>query len=496
MNQSAWRRLWFPIATLSIFAALALFNRDILFQFRDEALDQSHKVLGYAIQIGIWLSTAHFLNRLLIVFFWDGLVLRTLGAPVPRLVKDVFTILLYITAITGIVGFVFEKSVTGFWTTSGIVGLVLGFALKNMILDVFTGLAINLDRPYKIGDWIMVHGNGSHQTVTGQIMEINWRTTRLHTEDDSMVILPNSMLGTMMVTNYWGAGPGSRFETEFCLDYSIPTERACRVLQAGAKAAAGKHGILETPEPNVVVSGTNALGVVYKIRYWTSKWTEGVTRGGAQSHVNRSILAHLHQAGITPAYPKQDVFYAEMPTRHLNAAAVEDRVALLRQTELFQNLEDGELSALANAMHQRRFRKGEKLITQGESGHSMFILSEGLLHVYLNVSTNGSQTELKVGQIIPGEFFGEMSLLTGEPRSATVVAATDVVAHEITKEHMNELLRRNPALAQTITRIVAARRVSNSEKMASATPEERIEETESLAQQLMGKMKAFFRGVF
>ena len=493
MTRSALRRLWFPVFTLMLFGGLAIFNRDILFQFRAEAIGQSQKVLSYAIQIGIWLSAAHFINRLLVVFFWDGLVYQTIGAPVPRLLKDVVTIFLYIVAVTGIVGFVFEKSVTAFWTTSGVVGLIIGFALRNMILDVFTGLAINIDRPYKIGDWIMVHGS---KPVTGRVIEINWRTTRLHTEDDSLVVVPNSVLGISVVTNYWGTGPSSRFETEFCLDYSIPTERACRVLLAGAKAAVGQKGILEHPEPRVLVSGTNELGIIYKVRYWTKPWGDGVTRGGCRSHINRSILAHLQQAGITPAYPKQDVYYAEMPTRHLDVTSVEDLTQLLGQTALFKDLDADELRELASGMRQRRFNKGDRLIEQGAAGDSMFILSEGLLHAYIRVSNNGTEHEVKVGQIVPGEFFGEMSLLTGEPRSATIVAATDVVAQEITKENMSRLLRKYPEVAETISHVVAERRVMNSEKTVLATPEERLEETESLAQQIMSKMKAFFRGVF
>ncbi|MCZ6818120.1 MAG: mechanosensitive ion channel, partial [Calditrichaeota bacterium] len=134
-----------------------LANKDMLLQFGSEALSQSQKVLAYVIQIGIWLSAAHFLNRLVIVFVWDGLVAKAIGAPIPRLVKDIFTILVYLTAVTGIIGIVFGKDITGFWATSGVVSIVLGFALKNVILDVFTGLAVNIERPYKIGDWIMIH---------------------------------------------------------------------------------------------------------------------------------------------------------------------------------------------------------------------------------------------------------------------------------------------------------------------------------------------------
>ena len=254
MEKGAFRRLWFPITTLILFGGLAVFNRDILFQFRQDAVSQTQLVFAYAIKIGIWLSAAHFFNRLVIVFFWDGLMQKTFGAPIPRLLKDVLTIIIYVVAITGIIGVVFDKSISAFWATSGVISIVLGFALKNVILDVFTGLAINVDRPYRIGDWIEVHGSGSEH-VTGRVEEINWRTTRLWTLDDSIIILPNSILGLKVVTNLWGSGPESRFDTVFCLDYSIPSDRALRVLTAGAHAVVGQKGILEQPAPNVIVSG-------------------------------------------------------------------------------------------------------------------------------------------------------------------------------------------------------------------------------------------------
>jgi small-conductance mechanosensitive channel/CRP-like cAMP-binding protein len=494
MEQPVVRRLWRPFAILLLSAGFTFWNRELLLQFGSEALSQSQKVIAYAIQVGIWLSAAHFLNRLAIVFVWDGFITRTLGAPVPKLIKNIFTMVVYAVAVTGIIGIVFEQPISGFWATSGVVSIVVGIALRDVILDIFTGLAINVDRPYKIGDWIKVHGSSSDRDVTGRVLEIKWRTTRLETEDDSLVIMPNSLLGTMVVTNYWGTGPYSRFDTSFCLDFSIPPERACRVLTAGALAVVGQLNILQTPEPRVVIKNTTALGIEYCVFYWMSGWGDGVTQAAARSLINNSIMQHLKQAGITPAYPKQDLYYATMPVRQLDAKTLDDRTELLAHTELFQYLETAELRELAAKMRHVHFKQGEKVIKQGETGDSMFILAEGLLHVFL--SGNGNGAEVRVGQLVPGEFFGEMSLLTGEPRGATILAMTDVVAHEITKESMTDLLSKRPQVADLISRVVAERRIRNSEKMATATAEERHEKTESLARQIVTKMRSFFKGVY
>jgi len=229
------------------------------------------------------------------------------------------------------------------------------------------------------------------------------------------------------------------------------------------------------------------------VRYWITPWNT-MAPGMARNYVVTSILEHLTQAGLYPAYPKQDIFYAELPERVLDSKSVEDRTQLLGRIEMFEHLETGELRELATNMALRSFSNGQHLIEQGAAGESMFILSEGLLHAFIN--TNGSEEQLRVGEINPGQFFGEMSLLTGEPRSASIVAATDVVVHEITKDHITKLLSKRPEIADSISKVVAHRRVLNSQAMANATVEERIQETESMARQIMTKMKAFFKGVF
>ena len=213
-----------------------------------------------------------------------------------------------------------------------------------------------------------------------------------------MVILPNRILGTSIVTNFYGPDLESRQETNFWFDFTIPTERAKRVLLAGAKSAMGQKGLLETPEPSVIVGRVTDMGVEYKVRFWFKPWTD-MAPGMAKNIVSASILEHLKQAGVAPAYPKQDILYAGQPERHLDSKSVEDRTKLLGKIVMFEYLEPEELKELASSMEQKQFDEGEKLITQGEAGESMFILSEGVLHAFISNNKNGDQ--IRVGQIEP-----------------------------------------------------------------------------------------------
>jgi len=489
MLQDVLKRLVVPMVLFGIFAALALFSEDLLGQFGAEAISQTRRVASYALQIGIWLTSAFLLNRLLVVFFWDIAIQRALGGPVPRLLKDVVGAVIYLIAITGIVAYVFQESVTGIWATSGVVGIVLGFALRSLISDVFTGLAINIDRPYQIGDWIMMHMRQRDLAVIGNVIEINWRTTRLRTAQGNLVVVPNSVMGTTVVTNFMKPEPESRLELYFQFDLGVPSERVLRVLKAGTMAVVGGPGrVLEDPPPKVRINEINNQGVEYWVRYWILP--AELSPNKARHLVIGSILDHLAQAGLTLAYPKRDVFHAPMPQRQLDTGSVGDRVALLSRIELFSPLSELELATLAQSIQARRYRDGETLIRRGDPGESMFVLVEGLVYVF----ADHDRAEVRVGQIVPGQFFGEMSMLTGEKRSATITAASETIAYEITKQDVSALLASRPELVEVMSGAVAERQLRNVEALAEASREEQEEERRTVTRQVMAKMRAFFLG--
>ncbi len=207
-----------------------------------------------------------------------------------------------------------------------------------------------------------------------------------------------------------------------------------------------------------------------------------------------AALTHLRQAGIGLAYPKQDVFHTVMPTRNLDSRSDSGLAELIGRIPLFEPLEPDELLQLAGEMSRRDYVANSPIIRMGDQGDSMFVLVEGLLEVFAIAGEDGNELRVTAEQIVPGQFFGEMSLLTGEPRSATVKAVTDVAAYEITKENMEGLLTRRPGLAERISLVVAARKLSNTEAFAHAGAAGQAEQTASLAGQILGKMKSFFKG--
>jgi CRP-like cAMP-binding protein len=202
------------------------------------------------------------------------------------------------------------------------------------------------------------------------------------------------------------------------------------------------------------------------------------------------VLDQLHRAGVQPATPKQDLFHEPRPQRQLDAGSLEDRVALLARVELFQSLTDEERARLSGQMRARLFKEGATVIKGGEAGESMFILCEGLLTVM--IALKEGQQESRVARLQAGMFFGEMSALTGEPRSATIVAATDSLVFEITKDDIAELIQRRPELAEMIGRAVTGRKLRNSEASARTGTGLQANEGKSMTALFVGKMLSFF----
>jgi len=478
-----------PIIGFTFFLILVLSDQFLISYFIKDQTTTSFKITNYLIHIGFWLATALLFNRLLKIFLWEGIANRSLKGNVPKLLIDITTLLVYIISITIIIGYVFKQPLTGLWATSGIVAIIIGFALRNIILDIFTGLAINIERPYNIGDWIEIHQRTREQNVTGQVLEINWRATRLRTEKDTIVIIPNNVMGTLLVTNYWKSGSETRQEAVFCIDYSVPSERVKRVLLAAATEVLNQPGFVNRQPPEIFIRKTTYVGIEYEIRYWINAWQK-IGPAQALHHVNTAVLNHLRTAGISLAYPKQDIYHQGMPKRHFDAASLSDRKNIITVVDLFSHLPPEEIEYLANHLHYCNFRSGEQIVKTGDRGDSMFILVEGLADVL--IPEKGKM--VKISQLYPGQFFGEMSLLTGETRSADVIAATDLVVYQLKSDDLIKTFHDNPGFVEKISQIIVDRKYQNVERLRELDKLTSSEVTVN-SNLLMKKIRSFFKGV-
>jgi len=394
--------------------------------------------------------------------------------------KDLVRLVIVVIAIGVIISVVFEQSVTGFFAASGVVGLVLGVALRDMIADFFSGIALNLDRSLAVGDRVQIEGTD----LTGDIVEINWRATVIKNFTGNNLIIPNSRMARMRVENYHKPEKAHYNWHFLTLDFEVPIERAERIMLAALKEAVPAFNVTEAPIARVRLP--NDRGMEYIVVYQVPEYR---FRGRMRAAVMRSIMKHFTVAGIRPVYPQRYIYTADMPVRQPEQQP--NPYNVLKHVTLFAMLDEAEKAALAAHMTPHMFTAGNVIVEQGESGASMYIVAEGLLYVYIAQAESGKL--LKVSEISPGQFFGEIPLLTGEPRSATVKAETDALVYEITREDMELLLDKRPEIAERLTEIIAKRRLHDTEFMQHLPAEQQAVEVKNFAAQLLDKMRRFFK---
>nr|WP_246513900.1 mechanosensitive ion channel domain-containing protein [Neoroseomonas soli] len=186
----------------------------------------------------------------------------------PRLLQDLLAAAVFAAAALATIALVFEGSVLGAAATSGVIVAVLGFSLRGVMADVFAGIALGLERAYRIGDWVGIEGGPS-----GRVVEINWRATRIETLDRIQAVVPNGRIAQQRVTNYSAPRPHYRQQVRLTLDHALPAVEAKRLL---AEAAAATPQVLPTPAPDARLVAHEPDGLVYVVRYWVPSFADEI----------------------------------------------------------------------------------------------------------------------------------------------------------------------------------------------------------------------------
>jgi small-conductance mechanosensitive channel/CRP-like cAMP-binding protein len=451
----------------------------LILRVSSDLIRRSIQIGRYVIGTCLWLTLAWFVIRCIDVIVWPVFIEQRLEYTIPQLLKDLVHLVIGMIAIGVIISVVFEKSVTGLLAASGVLGLVLGVALRDMIADFFSGIALNLEHSFAVGDRVQLEGSD----LTGDIVEINWRTTVIKNFTGNYLIVPNSRMARMRVENYHKPERAHYNWHFLTLDFEVPIERAERVLLAALKEAVAPFGVTENPIGRVRLP--NDRGMEYIVVYQVPEYR---FRGRMRAAVMRSIMKHFNVAGIRPVYPQRYIYTADMPVRQPEQQPNPSDV--LKHVALFAVLDEAEKATLAAHMTPHLCTAGNVIVEQGESSASMYIVAEGLLYVYITQAESGNL--LKVSEISPGQFFGEIALLTGEPRSATVKAETEALVYEITKEDMEILLDKRPEIAERLTEVIAKHRLQDAEFMQHLPAEQQAVEVKNFAAQLMDKVRRFF----
>jgi small-conductance mechanosensitive channel/CRP-like cAMP-binding protein len=366
----------------------------------------------------------------------------------PNIVQDTIVIVLFALAATMIL----QERV---FATTAVGAVVIGFALQDTLGNLFAGLAIQVEKPFRVGHWVRI------AETDGQVSEITWRATRIRTKAGNFVIVPNSTLSKDTITNYSEPTLESRIEVEVGVSY----DAAPNVVKATIiDALRDEPLILGSRPPEVLLVDFAASAMTYRVRAWT---TDFAADERVRDRMRSAIYYAFRRTGISIPYPTQVEISAD-PSPPI-AAEPRDVDAALTRVAIFAALSDDQRQQLARTARLITYAAGEAVVRQGETGASMFVIARGTAAV---VMEPGNQEVARLGE---GMFFGEMSLLTGAPRSATVRAVSDLDLFEFAASAFRTFVLANPSAVEQIGAAAARRaaelqRARQSEVAAATEP--------------------------
>jgi small-conductance mechanosensitive channel/CRP-like cAMP-binding protein len=382
----------------------------------------------------------------------------------PTIIQDVIVFVLFAVVATLVMD---ER----FLTTSAVGAVVAGLALQDTLGNLVSGLAIQVEKPFQIGHWI---GSGGWE---GEVTEITWRATKLRTRQGNQVIIPNGELAKAAIVNYSEPAAPTRIFVDIGTHYDDAPNRVKAAILATLER---DPQVLTVPAPSVQLVDFAASSINYRVHFWIAHFS---TDEIVKDRVRTAIYYTLKRHRISIPYPIQVEYGAELVTPGPDLAGQRAAEELLAATDLFSALSDDERHDLVVSSALLTFGAGEPVVRQGEPGESAYVLVSGRVRVVLEP---GDQ-ELAV--LEPGAYFGEMSLLTGDARTATVRAMSDCQVMEVAASNFRRFILLNPAVVDTMSGVVAERRSGLSRARAAAA---NMPPPES-ASSLVARVRRFFR---
>jgi small-conductance mechanosensitive channel/CRP-like cAMP-binding protein len=348
----------------------------------------------------------------------------------PTILQDAIVLVLVLLAST----FLSEQLLT----TSAVSAVVLGFALQDTLGNAFAGLAIQSEKPFHVGQWVKV------ADYEGRVTEVTWRATKLRTKAGNFVVLPNNVVSKEAIINYSEPALPVMLEILVGATYTVaPNQVKAAILEAMRHSTR----VLPAPAPDVLLQAFDASAITYRARFWVDDFEHDEL---ARDDVRTAIYYAFQRHRIEIPWPIQIEYSREWkePEPHEQADRIE---RVLSRVDLFAAVPPDFRRELALAADHVVYGTGETIVRQGDPGQSMFVVAAGVVSVVLGPARS------EVARIEAGGYFGEMSLLTGEPRTATVLAMGDVEVIELNADLFRRLAEADARAIELIAESAAAR---------------------------------------
>jgi small-conductance mechanosensitive channel/CRP-like cAMP-binding protein len=423
------------------------------------------------------------LGLVFLAFLFQALLAK---ASVPRILADVLLVLL-------LIGYVlYRMNVAGvnlasIITTSAVITGVIAFSLQETLGNLWGGIALQLDNTCRIGEWIRVDG------VTGQIVGIRWRCVAVATPSGETVIIPNAHLIKHQVTVLGRRGdiriPWRR-RVQFRVAYDVAPSKVIAAVEAALARAEIPHVAAE-PAARCTCIEFAADSIEYGVLYWLADPTfDQVTDSQVLAHVFATLSRHDWEIPL----PRRVLFTPRTLEAKREVVASRElaaRIAVLGQLPLFATLTDGERRALAAELAEMAYLAGDIISREGDVSDSMYILARGNVAIFRGGTAEAPQ-RTPLAKLEAPNYFGEMGLLTGQARTASIMAEGDVLCYRLESSGFDAILRARPEVVDSISHTVAERQAANDATLRALSDEARARQASGRAADLVRRIRDFF----
>ncbi len=404
-------------------------------------LDNFFRIVTIILWLSLVITFVRFINALL----FETLLRKTSSYEISALVRNIFTIIICLVAFFIILQTQYESAyekLAPIFTGSAIIGVVIGLALQDTLGNLFAGLAMQADQPFQIGDVVAIEGKGS-----GVIENISWRGMKIRTFQNKLLIISNSVLGKEAIE----VAPRDNLNARLVFFNTLYANSPAKTAQVIREVVRQVENVSPKMRPIVRVRNLGDNGIDWEIKYWIEDYSKF---NDTDALVRQRIWYAFQREKIEFAYPTRTLHIETQMQENAFVETTNEIFERLSNVPIFAPLSDEETRQLAESSLNRVFAPGELIVRQGQQGKSMFVIHRG--SVFVQIKEEGATKNIR--KLHEGDFFGEMGLFTGEPRSATVVVEDETEVLEISNLCLKPILERNPELVQSFSQLIDERR--------------------------------------
>lgn len=402
----------------------------------------------HIVKIILWMVLVFVTVRFINSIIFGSVLKKASHTEIASLSRTIFSVVIYFVAFF----IVFQSQypdvdLRAIFTGSAIIGIVVGLALQDTLGNLFAGIALQADKPFQVGDVIAISNRG-----TGSVESVSWRGVKIRTFQSKLLVISNSVLGKETIE----VAPQNNLNARVLHFSTVYEASPAKTIQIVREVVRLADNVSPKKRPVVRISDLAENGIVWEIKYWPERYTEF---NDTDALIRQRIWYAFQREGIKFPYPTRSV-RLERPAKHpTKVETITAAAETLAQVPIFTPCSEEEINKLAPSVLRRIFAPGETIVRKGQEGASMFVITRGSV----SIEVPDGDTLRVINTLSSNDFFGEMSLLTGEPRTATVIAKEETEVLQIRKPALKPLFEANPELLSSISKIVEKRKLALAE---------------------------------